>query len=97
MAVHPFSAGVRTPDSPRTPQVAERVWTVTNGARWLSCELRDYADAGCDAQLLRDGAFYDARCLASRAAALDYVDAVRARLERQGWTLVAGFLSRPER
>jgi hypothetical protein len=88
MADEPFYAPFRTPDPPRAPQPGEPVWTLTNGDHRLSCELRDHRDVGCEAQLFRDGEFYKGRHLASRAAALAHVTAVRERLEREGWTLV---------
>jgi hypothetical protein len=65
------------------------VWTLTKGAQRLACVLRDDGAVGCEAQLLRDGAFYKGRRFATRAQALAHSARVRLRLEREGWTIGA--------
>jgi hypothetical protein len=72
-------------------QPGAHVWSLTKGDHRLSCELRDHGDASCEAQLFRDGEFYKGRHLPTPAAALAHVDAVRTRLEHEGWSAVAAF------
>lgn len=74
-------------------QAVEPIWTLTKRDRWLACELHDEGDDGCEAQVFRNGEFCVGRLFATRTAALAHVDAVRSRLEREGWKLVAGFLN----
>jgi hypothetical protein len=70
------------------PRVSEPLWTLGKAGRLIACELLDDGRYGCEAQLSRDGAFYADRRFADRAQALAHVGEVRARLEREGWTLI---------
>ena len=56
------------------PRASEPLWTLDNGGRRVTCELRDDGAHGCEAQLLRDSAFYAGRRFADRAQALAHTE-----------------------
>jgi hypothetical protein len=66
----------------------EKLWTLQNGARVLTCELRDDTrhDAGLDVQVFEDGELMFTQRVGRRAAAQRVAELLRGDFVRSGWT-----------
>jgi hypothetical protein len=73
------------PPPPTKPREGEPVWTMTKGARHLTCELRYHGEYGVEALVLLDGELYVGRRFPTRAQALDEASAMHAACVEHGW------------
>ena len=69
----------------RKARAGEPVWTLTRGAKRLTCRLRYHGEYGVEALTLLDGELYMGRRFDTRAAALDETQIMHAQCIAHGW------------
>ena len=72
------------PPSKAKPRPGELIWTLKNGSRVASCELRYHGEYGVETQFFRDGDFIAGRRFDLRGQALQWAQLERQDLEQEG-------------
>jgi hypothetical protein len=73
------------PPPPIKPRRGELLWTLTKGAKHLTCELRCHGEYGVEALVLRDGELYTGRRFTTRAEAMAEAQVMHAACVDHGW------------
>ena len=70
---------------PIKPRDGEPLWTMTKGAKTLTCELRYQGEYGVETLVLLDGELYVGRRFPTSALALDEAMVIYAQCVAHGW------------